>query len=584
MATLPRRRARRALAAALGALILGAGCGGDGPSGPSGPRVGDIVFQPSPLTLRQREVHRLTTSVTDEDGNLISGIVVTFASTNESIVTVSSLGEVTSVGPAGTASIRATAGGFSKLLPVTVEGIATSVRVTPSPASVVQKGTLQLQAKVLDLVDGEIAGQPFEYQSGNAAIATVNAGGIVTSTGPAGTVDILVRSGGLSQTVPVTVTQVVGGISALPGTIFLGAGHSAQLRPSLVDLVGAPMPAGAAFTYASSNTATATVDGQGLVQSIGPLGDVTLTVRSGTFEKTVTLRVQAVTSPIGAIVGLVPVPNAFGVAFAPNGTAYAVSHTAGLYRLDLDARTAAPITPGTPGLDVVISPDGARAYVAEQARSLVHLVDLATGTLVRSSGPIAGAALTDILAHDAQTLWVGSGAGIVVLDATTLQPIQAPISSATVVHVARHPTLPYLYASGQFGGVAEVDMTTRTIRRSFPLGGTSQGVAVSPDGSELYVADESSSSVRVVTLATGTVAATIPLGGGGGYGLVASSDGLRVYVTQSGAGRLVIIDVATRTVSQAMPLPAGTPRRMALSPDGSTLLVAHENGGVTIVK
>ena len=74
--TLPRRgRFAAVLLAAASAAALAA-CSDD----PTGPHVGDIVLQPVELRLRQLEEHRVTATVTDAEGTLLSGVAVTFAS------------------------------------------------------------------------------------------------------------------------------------------------------------------------------------------------------------------------------------------------------------------------------------------------------------------------------------------------------------------------------------------------------------------------------------------------------------------------------------------------------------------------
>jgi len=164
-------------------LCIGAGCNSDNPT-ENGPKPADILVDPVSISIMQHETARLFPSVVDAAGTLLSGVPVTFVSSNVAIVTVSNTGVVTSVGPAGTATISVRAAGLTKPVPVTVTGIPTSISVTPNPAVVTQNATVQLDAKLLDLDGATINGATFTYTSSNVTLATVSASGLLTSVGP----------------------------------------------------------------------------------------------------------------------------------------------------------------------------------------------------------------------------------------------------------------------------------------------------------------------------------------------------------------------------------------------------------------
>jgi hypothetical protein len=96
------RRRKYATLVALGALV--SACSGkDEPTGPVGT---SIVLNFETLALAQLDSVRLIPSVVDAKGQLISGVVVTFESSSTAIVTVSGVGVITAVGPAGSATAR----------------------------------------------------------------------------------------------------------------------------------------------------------------------------------------------------------------------------------------------------------------------------------------------------------------------------------------------------------------------------------------------------------------------------------------------------------------------------------------------
>src|SRR5262249_2684922 len=88
-----------------------------------------------------------------------------------------------------------------------------------------------------------------------------------------------------------------------------------------------------------------------------------------------------------------------------------------------------------------------------------------------------------------------------------------------------------------------------------PVGDTPAGVAVTPDGSTVYVASHNRGFdiVSVINTATKTVFATIPVGSHPA-GLAVTLDGSKVYVADSGASAVSVIDTSTNTVSNTIPV------------------------------
>src|SRR5262249_44039721 len=68
------------------------------------------------------------------------------------------------------------------------------------------------------------------------------------------------------------------------------------------------------------------------------------------------------------------------------------------------------------------------------------------------------------------------------------------------------------------GTVSVIDTASNTVTATIPVGIIPYGVAVTPDGSTVYVANEDpathAGTVSVIATATNTVTATIPVGSG----------------------------------------------------------------------
>ncbi|MFI5279115.1 MAG: YncE family protein, partial [Gemmatimonadales bacterium] len=116
---------------------------------------------------------------------------------------------------------------------------------------------------------------------------------------------------------------------------------------------------------------------------------------------------------------------------------------------------------------------------------------------------------------------------------------------------------------------------------TFVLGGAPQGIAVSPDGSTLYVANESG-DLDVVDIASGNVTAPLNFGAGA-FGLALSPDAVQLYATLWTVGSVAVVDRATLTIVKTIST-GGIPRRVAFSPDGLTAAVASEGGSVVFIR
>jgi YVTN family beta-propeller protein len=87
------------------------------------------------------------------------------------------------------------------------------------------------------------------------------------------------------------------------------------------------------------------------------------------------------------------------------------------------------------------------------------------------------------------------------------------------------------------------------------------------------VSNAGSASVSVVSVASGTVSATIPVNPGPGA-IAARPDGTRIYVVHPGEALISVISTASNTVAASIPVP-GSPVDLAVAPDGASLYVAR---------
>jgi YVTN family beta-propeller protein len=94
--------------------------------------------------------------------------------------------------------------------------------------------------------------------------------------------------------------------------------------------------------------------------------------------------------------------------------------------------------------------------------------------------------------------------------------------------------------------VSVIAMATNEVIATIPVGSEPGGVAVTPDGSKVYVANSLSNTVSAIATATNTVIATIPVGANP-FGVAVTPDGSKVYVANAGFGTNTVSAIATAT-------------------------------------
>jgi YVTN family beta-propeller protein len=205
--------------------------------------------------------------------------------------------------------------------------------------------------------------------------------------------------------------------------------------------------------------------------------------------------------------------------------------------------------------------------------------------------PLGGLPLSAQLSPDGRTLLVSNdGQGtqsLQVVDTGTSTVTQTiPYSSprALFVGLAFSPDGTTVYAGG--GGeqvvhtysVSAGKLTeTRPIPVPSPPGTTVNmfpaGLAVTPDGSRLVVADHLADSVSVIDLATKAVATVAA--GHNPWGVAVSPDGRTAYVSNQGDQTVSVVGLDTATPTVRGKIPVGQhPNAVLLDPHGQQLFVA----------
>ncbi len=137
---------------------------------------------------------------------------------------------------------------------------------------------------------------------------------------------------------------------------------------------------------------------------------------------------------------------------------------------------------------------------------------------------------------------------------------------------------------GRRGTVSVIDTVTKKVTATVDLGDKYYpcGIAATSDGKKLYVASRDINAVSVIDTATNTVTATVPAGKWP-MGVAATPDGKKVYVTNRYSNTVSVIDIATNTVIATVKTESG-PCGVTVNPAGTKIYVANcESNTISII-
>lgn len=141
-----------------------------------------------------------------------------------------------------------------------------------------------------------------------------------------------------------------------------------------------------------------------------------------------------------------------------------------------------------------------------------------------------------------------------------------------------------IYVPGTAGGITEINSANNVVFATAPWGhGSNGGIAITPDGSRMYVDNAEDASVSVFDTATNVPLVEIPVGMNP-IGLAITPDGSRAYVSSAGSDTVSVIAIATNSVIKTIPVGAGAnPIWVTISADGSRAYVSNQYGNTISV-
>jgi DNA-binding beta-propeller fold protein YncE len=387
-----------------------------------------------------------------------------------------------------------------------------------------------------------------------------------------------------------------------PARLVLGVGMTRQLSAAVLDESGTPVP-DASFTYESSDRSRVSVTGDGLVSYVAA-GAAEITVRFEDLHAAVPYDGIRSGHPLGTKATSTRLPGdrygdaPFGVAVDAEGRILISQTDSGLVvsdfypvtsftTRDLDGHpTSIALLGGGAALVTPTGPDATGASIIEVSTDRV-LAEI----------PLGVSAFSALAAPDSQKVYLGTNDGRVLeLDPVSSEvtaSIDLGVEKSRVNNLAVNPAGTLLYASSfTTGTISEIDLASKSVARLLVVGGEPQGMAVSPDGSKLYVANEAGNGhIDIYNVVANVQEASIPSGAtasiGGPFGLALSPDGASLYVGViggEGPGLIQVIDAASQTIERTITSCGEVPRRVAFGFSGGLAVIPDETGCVNFVE
>lgn len=427
-----------------------------------------ILVTPDTVRLVQGQSRLLAVSVFDGNGTLLIGVTVSFASSDATVVTVSSAGLVRAIATSGQATLKVTCGTASTTVRVVlVVAVPTSVTVSPPSVALRVGDSVPLTATVYDQAGQILAGAAVTFASADTSVATVSTSGVVSGVA-LGSTSVTASGGAARAAVPVHVISNDAVTAAIP------------------------VPGGA---YGID------VSGSGVVY---------VTLLTTPHLARVSLATLAVVDTIA--VGSVPT----GVAFSPDG-AYAYvtnqySGTLSVVRVAED-RQIAVVALGNSPFVVRASPTGATVAATDNVGNL-YFVSTGTDSVIATLA--VGGAPNGLAYNTGGTrLYVSTSTGgtVVEVDPTIPRVLRTITTGGTPQGIDVSGDGTELYVANEAGWLGVYRIATAARLDSIPLDAGAFALARSPDDSVLYVGIPRLGEVEIVRRSARVVTGTLLVGG-----------------------------------------------------------------------
>lgn len=228
-----------------------------------------IVVSPSVDTLGVGTERLHGAVLRDAAGVVLSGRALSWSSSNVTIASVSSIGNVIGVAP-GTTTISASSEGRTGTATVVVLArLAGVVTLTPNSNTLVEGATLLLTTQVTDDAGNLLTGRPVVYSSDAPTVATVSNTGLITAV-TSGSARITATSEGKTGTASILVVPIpVSTVTVTPSTATMITATTQALTATARSTAGGVIT-GRSVQWTSGAPNIASVSATGVVSALTP--------------------------------------------------------------------------------------------------------------------------------------------------------------------------------------------------------------------------------------------------------------------------------------------------------------------------
>jgi len=248
--------------------------------------------------------------------------------------------------------------------------------------------------------------------------------------------------------------------------------------------------------------------------------------------------------------------------------------------------------------EVAVSPDGRTAYVSnfgrysvypagdtehDKAGNTITVVDLvdrkvkATFDLGTHTGPHGM-----IVSHDGKLVWATTETpqAVLELDSATGKILHVWNTNQVRSHmIVTTPNEMKFYVTNTVSGsVSVIDKSTGEVK-ILPTGPGTEGIAISPDGKEVWAASRADAKISIISTATDAIVASFPSGGKSPKRMEFTPDGSQVWVTNSSSSQATVFDARARELIESVTT-SKDPSGVSISPDGRRAYITNSNANV----
>ncbi|ORB27544.1 Ig-like domain-containing protein [Mycolicibacterium parafortuitum] len=266
-------------------------------------------------------------------------------------------------------------------------------------------------------------------------------------------------------------------------------------------------------------------------------------------------------------------------ALATTDTRAYLAHNAGKSITVIDTLTGTvvrTISLRTAPTSLAVAPDGGRLYISNSAAGTVSVLDTATDTVIRTIRVGKAPTAIAVNANGTRVYVVNSDDGTVSKISTLTNSVVGKVYGVSegVSEIAVSPDGSTVYTLSSTTGVITQFTSTALVATVIDSVSTgSAGITFSADGSRVFVADLAG-SVKIFDATSRRLVDSITVSAGDPFDIAVSPDGTTLFVARSDDGKLSVFDIATKTEVKSVianPYEVDGPPLISVSPDGTQL-------------